>query len=309
MRKRYHWLVLALLTLSACSEDQKQADKLIQASSESLAAAVAMKMQQLEFTEARIAEITEVPFRAEKFKPIEIRIKRIVAFTNAANQQVKALRELLDKENHANPGKSTATREWAKQAGHLYIQLTLFRDSVLSVDWPLQTEFRRDFSLFGAGLDSIFNSAEDLSDLLQSVTYPAVSSFLSSVQFNILTAGWKCATYCLESIAYHDSCDSGPNLIISQNPLVVLPGASITVGFGVGIFPYANRYRMEVAVNNSPSTPLQNGIENILVKAEQKVGHYKVPLVIKYFDQDGKRQEIRKLIEYTVVDTLCGMGR
>jgi len=308
MLKRYHLLVCFIFILSACREDQKHVDKLFQVSAESLAAAAVMKAQQLEFVEARIAEITEVPFRAEKFKPIEISIKRIATFTNAASQQVKVLGELLTTENHADPGRTTVTSDWAKLAGTLYTQLSRFRDSVFSVDWPLRTEFSRDFPLFGAGLDSMIKSADDLSDLLQSVTYPAAGSFLSNVQFNILNAGWKCATYCLESIAYHDGCDSGPNLIIAQNPQVVLPDASITIGFGVGIFPYRNRYKMEVAVNDSPFKPLQNGIENIVVKAERKAGHYKVPMVIKYVDQDGKRQEIRKVVEYTVVDTLCGAG-
>ncbi len=302
-----YWLTFSLFVFSACSEDQKQADKLFQASSESLTAAAAMKAQQLELVEARIAEITEVPFRAEKFKLIQIRIKRIVAFTNAANQQVKDLLESLNKENLDNPSRTTVSRNWVKQASNLYTQMNRFRDSVLSIDRALQTEFSHAFSLFGASIDSMIHSADELSDLLQSVSYPAARSFLSHVRFNILRAGWSCATYCLASIAYHGSCDSGPNLIISQSPLVVLPGASITVGFGVGIFPYSNRYRMEVAVNNEPSTPLQNGIENILVKAERKAGHYKVPLVINYLDQDGKRQEIRKVMEYTVVDTLCGV--
>lgn len=305
MQRRYYLLPFMLFVLSACEEHQQQADRLLLASAESLTVSAAMKEQQFELVEAHIIEMAQTPGVSEIAIPVEAKIKRIMAFTSIANQQVKNLREQLNREHNANPERTTVTNDWARQAGDLYTQLAQFRDSVFNVYPPLRTEFGQDFLLFGNILDSILQSGEDISKLLQSVSYAAAFSFLGVVQFNVVTLGWKCATYCLESIAYHNSCNSGPNLIITQNPQVVLPGTSFTVGFGVGVFPYDNRYQMEVSIKNGPLQPLQNGIENIQMKAERTLGHYKVPLTIRYVDQDGKRQEVRKMIEYTVVDTIC----
>lgn len=304
MRKRYYWPFFVVSILSACSDHQKQADKLLQVSAESLSVAASMKAQQLELVEARITEMAETPYLSQIAAPWEQRIKRIAAFTELAYDQLKKLRRQLKKEYDESKEKKIISRNWSGQAGSLYTQLIQFRDSVLDVYPMIRAEFGRSLPLFGTGLDSVIHSGGDISEMLRSASYPAAFSFLSNVEFNIITAGWKCATFCLESISYHNGCDSGPNLIIAQNPQVVLPGASITVGFGVGIFPYGNRYKMEVAVNNGPFKPLENGIENIRVKAERIAGHYKVPLVIRYLDQDGKRQEMKKLIEYMVVDTL-----
>lgn len=305
MRKNYYFLLPMVIVLLACGGLQTKADKLFQVSDESLSAAAAMKATQLELVEARITEMAQTPLTSEKAIPLEIRIKRIVKFTNAANEQVKNLRGQLNKERNSNPERTSVSRDWAQQAGKLYIQFTQFRDSVFNIYWPLRTEFSRDFSLFGTGMDSLIQSDEDLSELLRSASYPAAFSFLSNARFNVLAAGLKCAAFCLESIAVHHDCDSGPNLIIAQNPQVVLPGTFVTMGFGVGIFPYGNRYQMEVSVENGPWRLLQNGIESIQVKAEEKPGHYKVPFAIRYLDQDGKRQELKKWIGYTVMDTLC----
>ncbi|MBO9658190.1 MAG: hypothetical protein J7527_05135 [Chitinophagaceae bacterium] len=304
MQRTPHFFIAILLVLSACQMPDQQTDQLLLQSAESLRAAASMMAQRLELTQARAAEMTETPVMSQIFAPWKSRIQRIKDFTDTAALQMKLLRNQLQREQRLSDGNKKVSTEWLQQAGKLYISLTQFRDSILNVYPPLRNEFHNNLTLFGRSVDSTIQSQDDVIALLTSASYPAALSFLNTVEFNVLNAGDKCAAYCLESITYHRTCDSGPNLILAQNPQVVLPGASVEVGFGIGIFPYSNLYKMEVSVKGGPSKLLEKGIESVQWKAENVPGNYKIPLVIKYVDQDGKRTELLKWIEYRVVDTM-----
>ncbi|MBO9660327.1 MAG: hypothetical protein J7527_16015, partial [Chitinophagaceae bacterium] len=208
MRKSWYYLLFLLIVVSACGKHSTKPEKLLQVFAESLATATAMQSQQLELVELRIREMAKNPAIGEIARRIEARIKRITILTNAAQQQIKNLREQLTREQQANR-KTTVSPDWTDKASLLYTQLALFRDSVLNADWALKTEFGSNFPLLGTALDSLINSDKELSEFLLNASYSTAFAWLSNVEFNLIHAGWKCATYCFESFAYDGGCDSG----------------------------------------------------------------------------------------------------
>jgi gliding motility-associated protein GldM len=85
--------------------------------------------------------------------------------------------------------------------------------------------------------------------------------------------------------------------IVGQSSNYIMPGQEIEISAGVGAFSKAAMPQITI---NGSSTPLGPEGQATAKVAGGGIGKHSVPVVIRFQDQDGKWQEVKKEVEYTV---------
>jgi gliding motility-associated protein GldM len=76
-----------------------------------------------------------------------------------------------------------------------------------------------------------------------------------------------------------------------------MPGQEIEISAGVGAFSRAAQPQISI---NGQSAPIGSEGQAKLKVAGGGIGKHSIPVVIRFMDQDGKMQEKRSMVEYTV---------
>jgi hypothetical protein len=71
-----------------------------------------------------------------------------------------------------------------------------------------------------------------------------------------------------------------------------------------GVGNFSDKTKPIIFINNK-LVPLTDGIAELKLKANKKLGLYKVPISITETKQDGSNVTHKKTIEYNIVDTIC----
>ena len=87
--------------------------------------------------------------------------------------------------------------------------------------------------------------------------------------------------------------------IVSQNSNILSPGDKLEIKAGIGAF--TRSVAPEIAIYGKKYKLNEMGFVSYKTNAPQKPGVYKIPLLIKYFNQvTGKEDVIQTDIKYTV---------
>jgi gliding motility-associated protein GldM len=85
--------------------------------------------------------------------------------------------------------------------------------------------------------------------------------------------------------------------IVGQSSNYIMPGQDIEISAGVGAFSRAAQPQITI---NGQNAPIGSEGQAMLKVAGGGIGKHSVPVVIRFQNQDGQWQEVKKNIEYTV---------
>lgn len=90
--------------------------------------------------------------------------------------------------------------------------------------------------------------------------------------------------------------------ITSINSKVFSPNQSVEIYAGVGEFSSTIAPKITI---NKQDIKVDNGLAIYNIKAPSKKGKYTIPVVFEYTNPDGTSTKVTKMMNYTVVDTIC----
>lgn len=90
--------------------------------------------------------------------------------------------------------------------------------------------------------------------------------------------------------------------IATINSEVLFPNQAIEVYAGVGSFTDESKPNISI---NHKKIKLIDGVATYKTKASSKKGSYSIPIDIEYTNPDGTSTKVTKMMNYTVVDTIC----
>lgn len=162
-----------------------------------------------------------------------------------------------------------------------------FNESLAVASWSRAKLLEQEYNF----IDSLFSG----------LTAMAAVTMLSKLQNDARVAEYSMTTFCNNKIG--SACGFGLystySAIVSQTSSYVKPGEQIEVHAGVGSFSKAAK--PEVTFRNKKIPINEEGVATYIFNAPGKSGTYRLPVIIRYTDQDGKEHVMEKNIEYTVL--------
>jgi hypothetical protein len=180
----------------------------------------------------------------------------------------------------------------------LFEKLADYRNRLLQVDPTITKEFKQSMRLFINEIDSAnTNQKGKFKKYFIGVSTEGAKAMLTKLQNNIRLNEQRMIAFCNEQFAIHHIFHTY-SALITQNSSIVQSGDKIEITAGVGAI-FTN-YNTEVFIYGKPMEIKDDGVAHYKLKAASKPGKYYVPVKINYTDQNGMKQSIQKIIEYTV---------
>lgn len=193
------------------------------------------------------------------------------------------------------------SREWDKEQGRLlFNRLDEYRKLTLSIDPELSG------MLTSKGL---FNDFRQLSPSeFQSVYFAGSKdrrlAHLVKLENQVRVTENRVVSFCYENTGTLDGYGfySSFSAIIGQSANIVSPGSEIEIVAGIGSF---SRSAMPLIWVDGKKVPLaDDGPARFKFNASPKPGNYRTEVMIHFIDQEGRKQQLKKTLEYTVADIL-----
>ncbi|HYM94593.1 MAG TPA: gliding motility protein GldM [Chitinophagaceae bacterium] len=247
---------------------------------------------------------------AEKAKIWYPRAQQVQQFAADINNYIQGLKDaILIKAggDPKNPDKSykddnldIATRMMVdKGSGKILLQkLTDFKNNILGINDTVRAEFAKSLPI-----DLSMPKTQNKSNKTWEEAYfhmvPTVAALtiLSKFQNDVKTSENKVIAYCHSKVGEVVVRQDAFAAIAVADANYILPGQKINITAGVGGFSTA--VKPEISINGSPVAVGPDGTAKMEVLGSG-LGNHTVPVHIVYTDQDGKKQSIDKMIEYTV---------
>jgi gliding motility-associated protein GldM len=180
----------------------------------------------------------------------------------------------------------------------LYDMLAKYKTDVLSVDPSIKAAFENtlQIDLTKPHTEAKGNSSWEAA-YFRMVPTVAALTILSKFQNDVRTSENKIIAHCHEQVGKVIVRFDTYAAIIGQSSNYVMPGQEIEVTAGVGAF---SKQAQPNIIIGGKSVPIgEDGAARIKVPTAG-MGQHSIPVVINYVDQDGKQQQIKKEIPYTV---------
>ncbi len=183
----------------------------------------------------------------------------------------------------------------------IYDSLKNYEKKVLAVDERIYKQFSKSLVVVSSILDTVGkNGSDPFKTFFDNASAYSSKALLTQLQNNIKVMENKVIIFCHEQVG----SSGGPCTFISaitvQSSSIVQPGERIEIHSGVGEFN--TYYKPEVFVYGKPVPVDVYGMATCRLRAPAKHGKYYVPVTVKYTDQDGRRQNVSREIEYTVAN-------
>lgn len=184
-------------------------------------------------------------------------------------------------------------------SGQLYKKIKMYKVKLFDLDSSIKDAFGNTFVFTTLEFDSIqtINSFERY--FFNNTSSYSALALLTKFQNNVKINENKIVAYCNNKVASYDPFYTTYSVIIGQNAEVLRPGSFFEINAGVGAF--SAKANPTIIINRDSLKIDERGIATYKLKT-QKPGLYKVPVIIKYINEFGLKQEIHNTIEYTVSD-------
>lgn len=234
-------------------------------------------------------------FRAAVWVP---RAQRVLQLTDSITSYLKGLKQHLIDEARFDPFDSTASSPARSAVRHVFIEhkegqiltekLAQFIKDVLSVDSV-------DFAAFKDHL-MIDNSTQATTYFSGSLAEAMV--MLNKIENEVLIVGIKAISFCNENVSSMSYRHCGfPSALINQSTTTAAQNETITITAGIVYFTTQGKSVITIGGKVVPVNA--EGYAEATINAG-KIGQHTVPVTIEYTDQDGKKQQLQKTIEYHV---------
>jgi len=183
------------------------------------------------------------------------------------------------------------------KAAALYKQLTNYKGDLMNIDSAMTDEFEKNIVITTISFDTIQTSQKDFAkNFFHTISMETVISILSKFQNNIKISENRMINFCNSQISIawiHD----WPGPLVEINSKYVKLGDEIEITAGISSF--LSYPGTEISINGMPVPINYNGVGIYKFKTTKSGKHF-IPIKLSYTDQDGKKQTIDKIIDYTV---------
>lgn len=178
----------------------------------------------------------------------------------------------------------------------LYAKLDQFKKDILNVDPEIAKNFANSLQIDLSMPPTKNKGNNDWSSAyFRMVPTVAAMTILSKFQNDVKTSENKVVSFCHEQVGKVVVRFNAYEAIIGQNSKVLLPGQELEITAGLAAFN--SEKKPEVYVNGSP---VQVNEKGLAIWKNNVNSSGKIPVVVKFTDQDGQPQERKFDVEYTV---------
>jgi len=181
----------------------------------------------------------------------------------------------------------------------LFKRLRFLNDSILNIDTLIRKRFENNLGLFPEHFDRNSDAEQFASELFDGQPTVAALAIISQLQINLTEAEFNLAVFC------HEQGSMSPRQlhmytfpIVTQSSEVVTPGGQLEITAGVGYFQQWGVTSIRIGNNEVPLN--REAYASFKMKVPRIAGKYKVPVQIKFEDQDGKPVTASKTVGYSV---------
>ncbi len=172
-----------------------------------------------------------------------------------------------------------------------------YKVAMLAIDPEIKSQFASTLSVDGAAAKGQDGKVKSFTDAYFHMT-PTVAgiTLLSKFQNNVKNSENQVVTFCHAKVGEVKVKFDKTGVLIGQSANYVMPGQEIEVTAGIGA--YSSAAAPQISINGS-------GVSVVDGQGKYKfpasgAGAHKVPVTIRYKDQDGNEKTETKNVEYTV---------
>ena len=300
------YLVLtALLAMNVSSEILnafKVVDTSLQNSSNNLAAANNTLYKSLsdKLADSKTADKAQIwQPKAEQAKKLS---DDMTSYIEGLKKELKmaAGLELVDgKESFKEDNLDAASHLFGTQGKgkELEAKLKAYKAAMLAIDPSINTKFAKTLPVDVEPPIGQDGAKKDFTTAYFNMT-PTVAglTLLSKFQNNVKNAENQVVTYCHEQIGAVAVIFDKTGVLVGQTSNYVMPGQEISITAGIGA--YSSAAQPQISIGGS-SVPVIDGKGTYKISASGS-GMRKVPVTIRYLDQNGVAQTSTEEVEYTV---------
>ena len=184
-----------------------------------------------------------------------------------------------------------------KKGVELKQRLDDFKKQILAIDPEIQKEFANSFPVNTDPIVGKEGQKKDFTNAYFHMT-PTVAAItlLSKFQNNVRNAENQVATFCHSKIGEVKVRFDKFGVLVGTSSNYVMPGEELEITAGVGSFSSAALPQISI---NGSNVAVEEGQGKYKITASG-TGAHKVPVVVRYTDQNGQPQVANSEIEYTV---------
>ncbi len=300
------YLVLtALLALNVSSEILnafKVVDISLQNSSTNLATANSTLYKSLsdKLADAKTAQKAQIwQPKAEQAKKLSDDMTNYIEGLKKELKTTAGLEMVEGKESFKEDNLEAASHLFGTQGKgkELESKLKAYKAAMLAIDPQINTKFGKTLPVDVEPPIGQDGTKKDFTNAYFSMT-PTVAglTLLSKFQNNIKNAENQVVTFCHEQIGAVVVKFDKTDVLVGQSSNYVMPGQEVTITAGIGA--YSSGSQPQISIGGS-SVPVIDGKGTYKVSASGS-GTRKVPVTIRYLDQDGVAQTKTEDVEYVV---------
>ena len=300
------YLVLtALLALNVSSEILnafKVVDSSLQNSSSNLAAANSTLYKSLsdKLADAKTAEKAQIwQPKAEQARKLSDDMTNYIEGLKKELKTAAGLEMVDGKESFKEDNLEAASRLFGTQGKgkELEAKLKAYKAAMLAIDPQINTKFAKTLPVDVEPPIGQDGTKKDFTNAYFNMT-PTVAglTLLSKFQNNIKNAENQVVTYCHEQIGAVVVKFDKTGVLVGQSSNYVMPGQEVSITAGIGA--YSSAAQPQISIGGS-GVPVIDGKGTYTIKASGS-GVRRVPVTIRYLDQDGKEQSKTEEVEYVV---------
>lgn len=177
-------------------------------------------------------------------------------------------------------------------------RLKVYSDSSLNIDPLIKAEFARNFADTtdnGQSLSSTLNRLKSGDRFRQKER----SALFAQLKLSVIQNTSEIIRFCNEQIPDPGFYYTVYSAIVAQNSNALLPGEQLKITAGIGLF--SRQAQPKAVINGKPCDLGEDATFNYLIRLEGKPGIYTIPVVLDFFDEDGKPVKISKNITYRLL--------
>jgi len=255
-----------------------------------------------------LAKLTEPESRlkAEEWKPLGDKAKKLSTDMNTYIEDLKkqlkteaGLKMVDGKESFKEDNLEAATRLFAEngKGEELERKLLAYRKDMLNIHPSIKAQFEKTIPVDldpPIGLDGNKNTFTNA--YFHMTPTVAGLTLLSKFQNNVKNAENQIVTYIHEQIGAVKVKFDKTGVLVGQNSNYVMPGDEISITAGIGAYSSAAQPQISIG---GVGQQVIDGAATYKISASG-AGLRKVPVTIRYKDQDGNEKVETKDVEYTV---------
>jgi hypothetical protein len=184
----------------------------------------------------------------------------------------------------------------------LFAHLTTHAENILAIHPNIDSNFRaRGIFLPASFMGSCSNADEFFNRYFKKSDTAVINAVISGIQNDIAIIENETTRYCLHQTSATDEFGlfSSFSAIVGQNSNILKPGDILEIIAGVGSF--SKSAQPEILINGKYIPMSDAGYSSYKTKVSNKPGDYKLPVTIKYYNQETGDFDTKSIsLEYTV---------